>query len=210
MSIIAPAILAENTHQYREQIERVAGFATRVHIDLVDGVFAKGTTPGIGQIWWPHTIIADFHVMYQKPAEVLDDIIELCPSLVVLHSESDGNFVDMAKKLHVKGIKVGVCLLPKTSVESIAPAIEFIDHVLIFSGTLGRFGGKVDLKLLKKVDEIRDLNQHIEIGWDGGVTDENAKALVEGGVDVLNVGGFIQRSVDPKDSFDELKILADR
>ena len=31
----------------------------------------------------------------------------------------------------------------------------------------------------------------LEFGWDGGITDQNVAVLVNGGVDVLNVGGFI-------------------
>jgi len=205
MAEIAPAILAANTHQYREQIERVAPFATRLHIDLTDGVFAKTTTPGIKQIWWPHTTVVDFHVMYKKPERIMDEIISLHPNLVILHAESDGNFVELAKRLKAKGIKAGVSLLPETEVFNIGPALEHIDHILIFSGSLGKFGGKADLGLLRKVSQIRDLHQHIEVGWDGGVNANNAKKLVEGGINVLNVGGFIQRAEDPRASYDKLK-----
>ena len=39
-AVITPAILAENAAQYKEQVDRITGFAERVHIDISDGEFA--------------------------------------------------------------------------------------------------------------------------------------------------------------------------
>src|SRR5690606_33107970 len=102
---------------------------------------------------------------------------------------------------------VGVSILHDTKVDKIKSAVKDIPHVLIFSGDLGRFGGKADMKLLDKVKQLKKLNQNIEIGWDGGISLENAKDLAEGGIDILNVGGAIQRAKDPKQAYDKLKAL---
>ena len=53
MSVIAPAILADNPTAYKEQVGRITGFAERVHIDLTDGEFAPTFTVGIGDLWAP-------------------------------------------------------------------------------------------------------------------------------------------------------------
>ena len=50
MSVIAPAVLAENTIAYKEQMDRIAGFAERVHIDITDGEFAPTFTVGINDL----------------------------------------------------------------------------------------------------------------------------------------------------------------
>ena len=118
--------------------------------------------------------------------------------MVIVHAESDGNFVPFAELMHRHGIEVGVALKPKTPVELIRPALEWIDYVLVFSGDLGHFGGQADLALLDKVKLLRQLKPQLEIGWDGGINNVNAKALAAGGVDVLNVGGFIQHAADPR------------
>ena len=60
------------------------------------------------------------------------------------------------------------------------------------------------MKLLDKVDQIRKLKPTIEIGWDGGINDTNAYELAKNGIDVLNVGGFIQKSDDPEGAYDTL------
>jgi ribulose-phosphate 3-epimerase len=79
--------------------------------------------------------------------------------------------------------------------------MNLIDHVLIFSGDLGHFGGKANLSLLGKASELKALKPHVEIGWDGGVNEENALTLVNNGIDVLNTGGFIQRASDPASAY---------
>lgn len=63
---------------------------------------------------------------------------------------------------------------------------------MVFSGRLGRFGGTASLMQLEKIRLIKPINSNLEIGWDGGVTTDNAYSLVQGGVNVLNVGGAIK------------------
>ncbi|MDZ7744877.1 MAG: hypothetical protein U5K77_03950 [Candidatus Saccharibacteria bacterium] len=204
MPIICPAILAEEPHAFREQMERVAPFAQRVQIDLTDGEFAPSRTVNIENVWWLKTVIADLHLMYKKPALVLDKAISLQPHMIILHAESEGDFVDMAEKLRDHHIKAGVALLPETEVSDIEPSLSVIDHVMIFSGDLGRFGGQPDMTLLKKVKSLKKLKPELEIGWDGGVTTKNIKQLVDGGIDVLNVGGFIQHANNPEQAYGKL------
>ncbi len=205
MAIICPTVLAEEPHDYRAQMERIQAFAQRIQIDLVDGTFAPNKSVSVEQAWWPESIQADVHLMYQRPQDVLDKLIELKPNLVILHAEAEGNFAEFADKLHANGIKVGLALLAKTEVASVKPALDLLDHVLIFSGDLGHFGGHADLSLLGKASELKSLKPSLEIGWDGGINDQNAKALVSSGVDVLNVGGFIQKAERPEEAYATLK-----
>ena len=208
MATICPAVLATEPHEFREQMERIAHFAQRVQIDLTDGLFAIAKTVSLEQAWWPHSIDADLHLMYKRPDLYLDKILSLEPSLVIIHAEAEGDFVPFANALREAGIKVGVALLPRTKTELIEPALDMIDHILIFSGDLGYFGGHADLTLLNKVKRLKELKPELEIGWDGGVNDENARDLSEGGVDVLNVGGFIQKADDPQAAYATLQEIA--
>ena len=202
---ICPTITAENAHTYRTQIERVAPFATRLHIDLSDGVLAPTKLLELDKVWWPGGVRADLHVMLKDPFTHIALYRALGPQMVIVHAEAEGDFVEFAETMHRHGIETGVALLQDTTVETIAPAIELIDHVLVFSGKLGYFGGTADLGLLEKVRQLRSLKPTLEIGWDGGINDQNARALAEGGIDVLNVGGFIHRSSRPEQAYQSLE-----
>jgi ribulose-phosphate 3-epimerase len=204
MTQIVPTITAENAHNYRDEIERVAGFAKRIHIDLADGIFAPSRLVNPIQVWWPEDLKADIHMMYQSPAEHIQTLISLNPSLVVLHAESEGDVLSLMTQLKSFGISAGLALLEKSQPQDFASEIAEADHVLIFGGSLGFHGGQAQLEHLSKISEVKLLNPKAEISWDGGINDANAQEIVEAGVDVLNVGGFIQKSDTPHDAYDIL------
>jgi ribulose-phosphate 3-epimerase len=205
MADICPTVTAFNPHDYRAQIEMLEPFAKRLHIDLMDGKFAPTKSPDLDTIWLPDGIICDVHVMYQRPTPYLELLIKLKPSLVIIHAEAELDHTDFAAKLQAAGIRAGLGMLQKTSVEDVAPLLGHFDHVMVFSGNLGHHGSTADLDLLDKVREIRERYPDIEIAWDGGITDQNAKDLVEGGVDALNVGGFIHKARDPQAAYAKLE-----
>lgn len=204
MAIICPTITAYDPHEYRVQMERLIPFAERIHIDLMDGEFAPTKSPGLGQVWWPHELTADIHLMYKRPMEQIDLLIKLKPHMVVIHNEADVHHMDFAAHLHEHDIKTGLALLQDTPVEYAYQIMHSFDHILVFSGKLGYHGGQADLTNLDKVHKIREHHPAAEIGWDGGITAENAPALARAGVNVLNVGGFIQKSDDPLVAYDLL------
>lgn len=202
MAIICPTITASDNHEYREQMKAVEAFAKRVHIDLMDGEFAPSKSPSLEHIWWPHNIIADIHLMYQRPMEQLDWLIKLKPNMVVVHNEATVHHMHFAAELHKHDIKVGLAVLQDTPIEYAHQIMHSFDQVLIFSGNLGYHGGRADLSLLDKVAYVKNHHPDVEIAWDGGINAENALALVAAGVDVLNTGGFIQKAANPDAAYD--------
>lgn len=207
MAIICPTVTAGNPHAYRTQMERISPLTHRLHIDLMDKNFTPHQSVGVDEVWWPIAVQADIHVMFKNPNDFLIHFIRHNPALVIVHAEADGDFHKLNETLKYNNIKVGVALLKDTPVSHIESVLNDIDHVLIFSGDLGQFGGHADLSLLEKVQAIKAINPNIEIGWDGGINEHNIKQLADGGVDVLNVGGFIQRAENPGRAYARLKAL---
>jgi ribulose-phosphate 3-epimerase len=206
---ICPTVTTDDPEVFKLQIEQTLSYAHRLHIDLSDGIFTNNKLMEIENVWWPGGVRADLHIMYKQPFEHTAALIALQPQLIIVHAEAEGDFLAFAETLHRHGIEAGVAILPETGVDKIAPALGVIDHVLIFSGKLGHFGGHADLKLLDKATQLRKLKPAIEIGWDGGVSDKNAKKLAEGGVDVLNAGGYLHGTQDAAKSYAKLKTLVE-
>lgn len=204
MAIICPTVTAFEPHEYRAQMERAIGLSGRVHIDLMDGEFAPTTSPDLLQIWWGHNTLADIHLMYQRPMDHLQQLLKLRPHMVIVHNEATVHHMHFAAELHKAEIKVGLALLHDTPVEYAHQVMHSFDQVLVFSGDLGYHGGKADLALLEKVKYLRKHHPEVEIAWDGGINAQNAKQLVDAGVDVLNVGGYIQKSEDPEGAYAKL------
>ena len=207
MAEICPTVTAYDLHEYRTQLERVEPFARRIHIDLMDGIFAPTRSPDLAHIWLPRGAASDIHLMYQEPMDSLEQLVKLKPHMVIIHNEAHVHHMHFAAELHKAGIKAGLALLQETPVHYAEQIMHSFDHVLIFSGNLGHHGGEADLSLLEKVKEVRAFHPHAEIGWDGGINADNAKALLGAGVDVLNVGGFIQGASNPGDAYATLEAL---
>ena len=201
---IAPAVLAETTDQFKQIMEKIHQLADRVHIDIADGEFAPTFTIGPTEAWWPEGWHADIHAMVARPSEYVDQLIALRADLIIFHAEVQEDLLPTIQKVKAAGMKTGIALQRQTVPSTVAALIQAVDHVMIFSGDLGHYGGTASLMQLEKVKLIRAIKPEVEIGWDGGVTLDNAFGLTQGGVDVLNIGGTIEKSDDPASTYNAL------
>ena len=174
MATITPAILAGSQEEYKYQIERIANFAERIHIDITDGMFAQNYTIPENQVWWPPEIKADIHMMVSRPSDHLATIIAMNPNMVIFHGECEEELAPIFRKL------------------------KEAEHVLIFSGNLGEMGGRANMMQLEKIRLVKEINPNVEIGWDGGANLSNVFNLVQSGVDVVNVGAAFAQSPEPE------------
>ncbi len=204
MAVIAPTMLCETEDDYKATVERLHAFAQRVHIDLTDGEFAPTFTVGVNQLWWPQEWVVDIHAMVAHPSQYVDALIQLHPSTVIFHAEAAEDLTPTIAKLKQAGIKAGVALLKPTVPSEVSNYIELADHVLVFSGDLGHYGGTASLMQLEKVRLVRKIHPEVEVGWDGGANPENVFSLAQGTVDVINCGGAINKAADPAAAYKQM------
>lgn len=204
MGVIVPTVLAPTPEEYKSILEQIHTFAERVHVDLSDGTFAPDSTVGATQIWWPQEWQADVHVMAAQPSQYIQQLINLKPHMITLHAEAKEDILPLLQQIKQGGIRAGVALMRATVPMDVAELISASDHVMIFSGDLGKYGGTASMMQLEKVRLVKNINASVEIGWDGGINVENAFSLAQGGVDVFNVGRAIQKALDPKAAYDAL------
>ncbi len=205
ITVIAPTILSKDPTEYKNIVKKYYGFAKRVHIDVSDGSLTSNTTVSPSAVWWPKGWTTDIHMITANPSQHVDTLIKLHPNLVIFHAEAKEDLLPIFKQLKDNGIKVGVAIVKGIYPGSIRAVLEAADHALIFSGTLGQYGGKADLLLLEKVALIQDIKKSIEIGWDGGAGMDNIHLLTHGGVNVINCGSAISKADDPAKAYNELE-----
>lgn len=201
MAVIAPALLAETVEEYQAGLQRLQAFAQRVQIDIMDGEFTKNQSVGIDTLSWPPEWLVDIHLMAALPSKFVPQLIALQPHMIILHVEASEDLMPIIQQIKQAGIATGIALLKPTVPKTVQHLINAVDHVMIFSGDLGQYGGKASMMQLEKVRLIRTLRPQIEIGWDGGATIDNVYSLVQGGVDVVNVGSAINHASNPKEAF---------
>lgn len=197
MAIIAPCITTETIEAFTATVQKLSPFATRVHVDISDGEFAPTFLVSEEQISWPAQWQVDVHAMVKRPSEHLARLIALRPNLIIIHAEIDEDVLAIIRQIKQSGVRVGLALLRPTVPATIADAIREADHVMIFSGDLGHYGGTASMMQVEKVRLVKDINPKVEIGWDGGVNVDNAYTIRQAGVDVLNTGSAIAESDDP-------------
>lgn len=198
MSVIAPCITVETAEEYNESIERLKPFADHIHIDVSDGEFAPVLLYDASKVWWPREWIADIHAMVKVPADYVDTLIAMKPNIITFHAETEGDLLPIMQKIKQADIKAGLAILRSTVPSTIAHLIKAADHILIFSGDLGHYGGVASMMQLEKIRLIKAINPNVEFSWDGGVNVSNAFTLMQGGVEILNVGGAISKTENPE------------
>lgn len=208
MSTVCPTITTKDPHEYRDQMEKIATYSEGVHIDFSDGILAPSELIDIENAWRSDELITHVHVMAQKPLDIIDEIIAFEADLVILHVEAD-DLKKCLKLLSANGTRAGVAMLPETTVGELEE-LEIgglFEHVLIFGGHLGYQGGDADLDQLHKVAELKMAFDDVEIGWDGGANDTNVAQISKAGVDIINVGGYLKNSHNPKRAYASLLTL---
>jgi len=200
-AVIVPCVTVSTPEDYKSSLERIHTFAQRIHVDVSDGTLAPNTLIGPDQIWWPQQWQVDIHVMSAQPSTMVQQLVAIHPHLITLHAEVNEDIVPLLQQIRMSGIKAGLALQRPTVPSDVAALIGVVDHIMIFSGDLGKYGGKASLMQLEKIRLIKNINAGVEIGWDGGISVENAFSLAQGGVDVFNVGGAIQKNTDPEAAY---------
>jgi len=203
-SMIAPCITVETPESLTASLQKLQPFARRVHIDVSDGEFAPTFLLPENQLTWPEGWVVDIHAMVARPSEHIAQLIALKPSLIIIHAEIQEDRATLINQIKQAGISAGIALMKTTVPSTVADVIRLADHVMIFSGDLGHYGGTASLMQLEKIRLIKGINPNAEIGWDGGVNIENAYTLTQGGVDVLNTGAAIAEAEDPNGVFQAL------
>lgn len=201
MAVVAPTITTETLDEYKASVDMLSPFAKRVHIDVSDGEFTPRFLLGEAQLFWPTEWEVDIHVMVKRPSEHLAQIIALKPALIIFHVEIEEDRVAIVNQIKAAGIKAGIALLRSTVPSTVADVIKLVDHVMIFSGDLGKQGGTASLMQLEKIRLIKAINPAVEIGWDGGVNNENAYTLAQGNVNVLNAGSAVSETDNPAEAY---------
>lgn len=213
--LIAPSVLAADFGNLQRDLEMINNSeADWFHIDIMDGVFVPNISygmPVLATIAKHATKTIDVHLMIVDPDRYIKTFAELGSDILTVHYEACTHLHRTLQAIKAEGMKAGVAINPHTSVELLTDVIGDIDLVLVMSVNPG-FGGQSFIEnTYKKVRRLKEIiienNASTIIEVDGGVTNKNAKQLIEAGADALVAGSFVFKSEDPKQTIKELSQL---
>ena len=213
MPFVAPSVLASDFANLQSEVEMLnQSEADWIHVDIMDGLFVPNISFGLPvceAIRRHATKPLDVHLMIQQPERYLEDFKKAGAAHLIVHYEACTHLHRTLQQIKQLGCRAGVALNPHTPIELLEDSIRDIDIVLLMSVNPG-FGGQTFIE--QTYDKIRRLRRlidrtgtsaHIEI--DGGVSDQNARTLVETGADVLVAGSFVFKSEQPQVTIEQLK-----
>ncbi len=212
---IAPSVLAADFANLQRDIEMInQSDADWFHIDIMDGVFVPNISfgmPVLRDIAKHATKTIDVHLMILDPDRYIKTFAALGSNILTVHYEACTHLHRTLQAIKAEGMKAGVAINPHTPVSLLEDVINDIDLVCIMSVNPG-FGGQSFIEnTYKKVSALKEIINRNEastlIEIDGGVTNKNAKQLVDAGADVLVAGSYVFKSDHQLETIKDLKSL---
>ncbi len=204
--ILAPSILSADFADLKTAVNQCkAGGAEWIHVDVMDNHFVPNLTIGpvvVSSLRKVTDLFLDVHLMVTDPASLVEPFAEAGADAITIHLEATDRVPKLIDIIRSRGLKTGVSIKPKTSLEDFWPILSLIDLVLVMSVEPG-FGGQSFIP--DALDRVREIDQRrktfhydrLKISVDGGIKPENAQSVLDAGADILVSGSGVFGTENP-------------
>lgn len=193
---IVPAILDKTLEDFKNHINQLESSQSFkkgwVHIDFADNKFVPNQTIGVDIVSENSTMLKkEAHLMVEHPLEWIEKLKIAGFNRIVFHFESKDDISEVIESIKNSGMEAGIAINPETKIELLEPYKDKIDQVLIM-GIIPGFQGQPFIPgTINRIEDLKSKGWPVKISVDGSVRDENARQLVQAGVDQLVSGSFL-------------------
>lgn len=196
---LIPTITAMTEEEYEGKLRAVENFVVRIQIDIMDGQFVEGVTIGASTVEKFGTVVScDIHLMVKDPIAHIGEFSRIGVDHIIFHAEVTEEMGKVIEEIKSLGNRVGIALNIETPVSILDPVIEGIDLVQLMAVEPGFSGQKFNPLVLPKILSLREKYPGLPIAASGGVSEKNAKSLIDAGASELVMGHYLFEAPDIK------------
>ncbi len=193
---ISASLLAADPARLGRDVRRSAEAGIdSFHFDVMDGHYVPNIalSPSLLSALRPHTRLP-FHVHLElsNPDEVLQRFQPFAADLIIVCRDTLSDPLHTFGLIRSQSAQVGLSLGPDDDLTNSRALISEIDLLLILAVYPGFGGQPAQPNTVSRIAEARglmdQLGLQIPLAVDGGVTSENAPALLAAGADILVIG----------------------
>ena len=181
-----------------------------IHIDVIDGKFAKNKTLPFSEmknIYKYTSKRLEVHLMVENPSKYIPLYAELNTECIMFHIEIEEDILKDLELIKSFSIKCGLAISPDTKISDLIPYLPYLDRILVMSVVPGEGGQKFIDNTEYRIKEIKDLinsyNLDILIEVDGGICSDILDKVSDAAI--LTAGSYILNSDNFQEKINSLR-----
>ncbi|HEY4413526.1 MAG TPA: ribulose-phosphate 3-epimerase [Gaiellaceae bacterium] len=196
---VEPSLYAADFSRLGEEVEILLRAGARVfHFDVGDGHFVEPITMGpivlrgIAPMVHAMDGALDCHLMVDNPLRHFPQIADAGGDSVTFHYEAVDDVPLTIAAAREHGLGVGIAFSPETEPEDVAKVAGDADIVLCMSIHPGYSGQEFMPEAIERLERTRAaLPDSVYVQVDGGIGNENVRAVYEAGATLMVAGSAI-------------------
>ena len=207
---IHPALLTANFNTLLLLISELESAHAHLDIDIIDWLRTPMKTVPAEQVLTIKTkSLLSFDLMMDYPSATVNLLIsDPRVDTIIINLECKDPIDPIIDLIHFHKKKVGISVNPNNHFYQIVPFFPQVDLIQVYTVEPGAQGQPFLPERLQLTKNIRDFGFDCLIEIDGGVRHENIALFKKFPIDILSVGGEIEKDIDPLAEYKKLVVEA--